>query len=113
MNRIIKSIKGLLGREIRQPSAAAQGANPCPDTAAAGMPSCQEINQFLTEYLDGDMDPETRQRFENHVSQCAPCHGYFDQYRQTVDLTHTCRDSELPPDLVEHTLEFLRQHRTP
>lgn len=125
MNRILKTILGILGRTgdtagsdavsrpaSTRPKSTASGALPCPDVHGPGQPTCQEINAFLATYMDGELDPDTQRRFENHLELCPPCHGYFDQYRKTIDLAHACRDADLPPDLVKHTLTFLREHRS-
>ncbi|MBO6575498.1 MAG: zf-HC2 domain-containing protein [Rhodothermales bacterium] len=76
-----------------------------------GPPSCQELNTFLTDYLEGELPEDTATKYRKHLEKCPPCGAYFDQYQQTIDLARECRDAELPPDLVEHTLEFLRANR--
>ena len=78
---------------------------------ASGQPSCQEINSFLAHYMEGDLPEGTAAKYRKHLEACPPCGEYFTQYRQTIDLSRECRDADLPEDLVEHTLEFLRQQR--
>jgi anti-sigma factor RsiW len=73
-----------------------------------GEPKCGEVNRFLAEYVEGDLDAETSGRYESHLSKCPPCGTYFEQYQQTIDLAKSCQDAALPDDLVEHTLAFLR-----
>lgn len=74
-------------------------------------PSCQDVNDFLADYLDGELDEATARRYEKHLGHCDTCETYFEQYRQTIDLARGCRDDALPEDLVEHTLVFLREQR--
>jgi predicted anti-sigma-YlaC factor YlaD len=76
-----------------------------------GEPQCGEVNRFLAEYLEGELDAETSTRYESHLSECPPCGTYFQQYQETIGLARSCQDVALPDDLVEHTLAFLRDKR--
>ena len=70
-------------------------------------PSCQDVNRFLADFLDGELPLETRTRFEQHLDACPACKTYFDQYAETIRLVR--EDTvEIPADLAEHTLQFLR-----
>lgn len=74
--------------------------------------SCEDVNQFIIDYLEESIPPRTRARFEAHLEQCITCGAYFDQYLQTVDWV---RDDgtipiEPPEELIEVTLHFLREH---
>ncbi|GIV62541.1 MAG: hypothetical protein KatS3mg044_1407 [Rhodothermaceae bacterium] len=73
-------------------------------------PTCEDVNRFLVEYLDGTLDPETRARFEAHLGACPKCKPYLEQYLATLRLVKEAGDVEPPPALVEHTLSFLRLH---
>lgn len=72
--------------------------------------SCRQVNQFIVDYLEGDMDERTRIQFESHLHNCPNCTKFLDQYRETVYLVHDSDDVELPPELVDRTVDFLRNH---
>ncbi|QXD16381.1 zf-HC2 domain-containing protein [Rhodocaloribacter litoris] len=72
-------------------------------------PSCRKVNEFLADYLDGTLDPQTKARFDAHLDACPKCKRYLEQYLQTVELVKTNGTVEPPPELVEHTLAFLRR----
>ncbi|NNE69483.1 MAG: hypothetical protein HKN29_03865 [Rhodothermales bacterium] len=72
-------------------------------------PSCQEVNQFLADYVEDNLDADVSDRYRKHVAHCDCCKAYLDQYQGTIDLLHDCRNCDLPDDLVEHTLEFLKE----
>lgn len=76
------------------------------------MLTCEDVNQFLAEYLDDALPPEVRRRFEKHVGGCDKCTTYLDQYRRTIGLTKEegAAPVEPPDELVEMTLAFLREH---
>ena len=74
--------------------------------------SCEQVNQFILDYLDGALDARTRKRFEAHMAACPDCSPYLDQYVQTVELLREQGEAAPAPPaaLVEHTLAFLREH---
>ncbi len=76
------------------------------------MLSCQDVNEFLVAYLDGDVPEQLRERFDKHVERCSVCSTYLNQYRATIQLTQEAAslDPEPPEALVEMTLDFLRKH---
>lgn len=72
-------------------------------------PSCQEVNQFLADYVDNSLDPDLADRYRKHLSHCDCCEAYLNQYEGTIDLLHDCQRAEIPADLIEHTLDFLKK----
>jgi anti-sigma factor RsiW len=36
------------------------------------------------QYLDGELDADTRTTFDYHLSRCRNCVGYVEQYRRTI-----------------------------
>ncbi len=73
-------------------------------------PNCEKVNQFLADYVEGTLNEKTRAQFQQHMDMCPCCGPYLDQYQTTIDMTHDCPCVEAPPELVEHTLSFLRQN---
>jgi len=76
-------------------------------------PTCEKVNRFLAEYLDGNLSPETEESFRAHLGKCPACITFFDQYKLTIDLVRSEKEVDVPERLVEHTLEFLREHLDP
>lgn len=71
---------------------------------------CQEIVELVTAYLDDALDPEDRERFEEHLVFCDGCDNYLDQMRTTVRLTGRV-EPELPAELEAQLLEAFRGWR--
>jgi anti-sigma factor RsiW len=46
--------------------------------------TCQELVELVTDYLEGALDPETRARFEQHLSLCPGCETYLEQMAETA-----------------------------
>ena len=74
--------------------------------------SCEDVNQFIIDYLEDTIPPRTRTRFEAHLAECPNCGSFFDQYLKTIDLVQEDGSFAIDPpeELVEITLHFLREH---
>ena len=73
-------------------------------------PNCKKVTDFLADYVDGTLPEKTQQQFEEHIGMCKCCGTYFDQYRATIDLMKEGQEVEIPCELVEHTMSFLRKN---
>lgn len=73
------------------------------------MPSCQEVDGFLAEYLEGTLDSKTIKRFEDHIAMCPLCVEYLEQYKQAIEVTSSHKVN-VPPELVEQTIAFLHSN---
>lgn len=70
--------------------------------------SCQQVNQFILDYLEGDMDEPTRVSFEAHMQNCPTCGSFLDQYRATTRLVRQADEITIPPAVIDRTIDFLR-----
>jgi anti-sigma factor RsiW len=60
--------------------------------------TCRELVELVTDYLDGSLSPRDRARFEAHLAGCTNCTLYVEQFRETIRLTGTLRESDVPPE---------------
>jgi anti-sigma factor RsiW len=68
--------------------------------------SCKEMVELVTDYLEGALPADMRDRFERHLGACPPCVVYVEQMRQTIATIGT-----LPEESIEPTaLDALRDH---
>jgi anti-sigma factor RsiW len=51
------------------------------DSVDFGDITCREFVELVTEYLENQLDSETRGRFEQHVAVCPGCARYLEQIR--------------------------------
>ena len=72
--------------------------------------SCEQVNRFILDYLERSLDDRTRVAFEAHLFQCANCKTFLDQYQSTLCEVKTSENIEIPKEVVERTLDFLRKH---
>jgi predicted anti-sigma-YlaC factor YlaD len=73
--------------------------------------TCQEIADFLMDYLDGALAEEQRTVFDEHLSECPDCVAYLQSYEMTVKAVQSVRipteepqRNEIPEDLVRAIL---------
>jgi len=48
--------------------------------------TCQQVIDFIAEYLDGDLDAVQLHEFERHLAVCPSCVNYLRSYQTTVRL---------------------------
>lgn len=58
--------------------------------------SCEEVWQEVSDYVDGEVDPEHRAAIEEHVRQCQRCTAVMDGVRNVVRLYGDERMMEVP-----------------
>ena len=46
--------------------------------------TCAELVELVTAYLEGVLDPDTEQRFVEHLALCDGCDIYVEQMRRTI-----------------------------
>ena len=73
--------------------------------------TCAQIVELVTAYLEGALEPDDRERFEEHLVFCDGCDRYLEQMRLTIDVTGRLEPGELPPALEERLLEAFRGWR--
>ena len=72
--------------------------------------TCRECTQFLDDFLDSNLDPETTRRLEEHLAECPPCVHFLNTYRSCSKLSQKLRDRqvEIPLKLAEKIKDFLK-----
>jgi len=58
--------------------------------------TCQEVWRELTNYMEGDVTAEIRERIAEHLSICSHCRAVYDGSRNVVQLLGDTRTFELP-----------------
>lgn len=79
--------------------------------------TCQELIDFLDDYVEENLAPPERERFEEHLAVCVACRRYLKSYRGTLRvLARVGRDdesvpAEVPPQLVAAILAARKASR--
>jgi anti-sigma factor RsiW len=69
------------------------------------------ILDCLVDYEDGSMSDSERRDLETHLSHCPPCVRFLDSYRATGRTLRMLRPREIPPNLAEAVMRFVRERR--
>ena len=59
--------------------------------------SCREVRRELSNYLEGDVSSELRERLESHLNSCDGCRAVYDGVRNVLKLAGSGEVFELPP----------------
>jgi anti-sigma factor RsiW len=60
--------------------------------------TCRELVELVTDYLEGSLSRRDRARFDAHIAACGNCTQYVEQFRETIRLTGTLRESDVSPE---------------
>jgi predicted anti-sigma-YlaC factor YlaD len=74
------------------------------------MMKCKDFNEFLGEYLEGELDEKTRTVFEAHLQMCPPCVGYLDSYQEVIRVGKACccdPEAEVPEDAPQSLINAI------
>jgi anti-sigma factor RsiW len=70
--------------------------------------TCKELVELVTEYLEGALSPEDRDRFEQHIVLCDGCGSYLEQMRTTIALAGSLTEESIPAEAQERLLGIFR-----
>lgn len=70
---------------------------------------CEDIRDFLMDYLDNQLPVGDTVMFRLHVLLCSECRRYMHRYKDGVSLAKSIMDDPPPPELVNLTTEFLHK----
>jgi anti-sigma factor RsiW len=73
--------------------------------------TCQELVEAITDYLEGTMGRDERQRFDAHLAECPHCVHYIEQMRYTLAALGRLHEESLSPELRDRLLESFQGWR--
>lgn len=76
-------------------------------------PTCPEVAEQLSAYLDEALPPDRRQGTEAHLAGCTECSRALSELRCTRRLLRDLPGSLMPDRVRQHLLETLRMRRPP
>jgi anti-sigma factor RsiW len=65
--------------------------------SGSGVLTCKELVEIITDYVEGTMPPDKRQRFDEHLAVCPGCQNYVEQMRTTIRVVGTLREDMIAP----------------
>ena len=73
--------------------------------------TCRDLAGFLLEYVEGELAPDARQRFDEHIAICPDCVRYLQHYTETVKAGRLAMAEELPVDVPEALVSAILRAR--
>jgi anti-sigma factor (TIGR02949 family) len=70
--------------------------------------TCKEVVEIVSDYLEGALSPEDRERFETHLTGCEGCTSYLEQMRETIRLTGRLTEEQVPVEQRERLRQAFR-----
>ena len=75
--------------------------------------TCQQVWRELTNYMEGDVTAEMRERIAEHVSGCAHCRAVYDGSKNVVQLLGNGKTFELPSGFSRRLYDRLQAELRP
>ncbi len=70
--------------------------------------TCKEVVEIVSDYLEGVLSPEDRERFDAHLGVCDGCNTYVEQMRETIRLTGMLTEEQVPVEQRERLRQAFR-----
>ncbi len=67
-------------------------------------PNCASLLGSLSEYIDGELNPELCQEIEKHLAGCENCRVVLNTTKRTIDLVQTLAEKPDPTEDVRERL---------
>jgi anti-sigma factor RsiW len=74
--------------------------------------ACQQFVELVTDFLEDQLGPDERRRFEEHLSECPGCADYLDQIRATQKVLGTVSLEPLSAQARDQLLTAFRSWRS-
>jgi anti-sigma factor RsiW len=71
--------------------------------------ACQELVEIVSDYLEGALPPDERERFEAHLKICEGCRRYLDQMRTTILFLGRLNEKDLDPGARDQLVQLFRE----
>jgi len=68
---------------------------------------CRKYFERVSEYLDGELTPETCLEIEAHLEECPPCKACVESLKKTIALCRRVPCESMPDDVRERLRKTL------
>src|SRR5581483_7435658 len=74
---------------------------------------CQEFEELISDYLEGQLAGEVQAEFAEHMLACIDCRGLTEEVRSTIQYCRDDRDVEIRPAFEAQILSLTKQASLP
>lgn len=71
--------------------------------------NCEQVREFMYEYLDDALPSLVSFRFKVHIKVCQECREYLFLYKKTANAKDFRKENPAPQQFLDSTLDFLRK----
>lgn len=69
--------------------------------------TCKSFLDDLSDYIDGDLEPEVRVSLEAHLAKCPNCWVLFDETRRTLEIFQSVDCHPMPDEVHSRLLDAI------
>jgi anti-sigma factor RsiW len=70
--------------------------------------TCREVVDLLTDYVEGVLSQDDRERVEAHLQTCPDCTAYVEQVRTTIGALERLREENVPGAVLDELVQAFR-----
>lgn len=70
--------------------------------------TCRDLVELVTDYVEGELDPRDRERFEEHIVFCDGCANHLEQMRTTIEVVGRLEERDLGEEMAAELLVAFR-----
>lgn len=70
--------------------------------------TCRDLVELVTDYVEGELDPRDRERFEEHIVFCDGCANHLEQMRTTIEVVGRLEERDLGDEMAAELLVAFR-----
>jgi hypothetical protein len=78
-------------------------------TQALTNKTCKEITDLIFGYLNETLSSSVKRDFQRHLRICPDCVNFLNTYKKTVATSRSLRTEEIPVNVRDNILDFLRK----
>ncbi len=71
-------------------------------------PDCHEVRDLSSDYIDGELDPASKERVGKHLQWCGPCNAFISTLRTTVSMLRSMPKREASDAFRERVREAVQ-----
>ncbi len=71
------------------------------------LPTCEEVEKFAYDYLEGQLDSKTTRQVDRHLKTCKNCQRFLDSYRKTRKAGLHPEEIPLNPEFKQKLFDLL------
>lgn len=71
--------------------------------------TCKEITGLIFGYLNDTLSRSVKRDFQRHLRVCPDCVNFLNTYKKTVATSRSLRSEEIPANVRDNILDFLRK----